>query len=52
MPTTTSVLGPNKIIKKKKKKNTHTHTHTLINIVFTAEKEKIHKIRIVVLFIR
>ena len=44
MPTMASVLGPNKIYIKKK--------NTLVNIVFTAEKEKIHKVRIAVLFIR
>ena len=43
LPTTTSVLGP-----KKKKK----HTHKLINIVLTTGKEKIHKAKIAVLFIK
>ena len=38
MPTTVSVLGPNKIYIKKK--------NTLVNIVFTAEKEKIHKVKL------
>ena len=54
MPTTASALGPNNnnYLKKKKKKHTHTHTHTFINIIFTVEKEKIHKVRIAVLFIR
>ena len=47
LPTTASVLGPNKKRKKKKKKK-----NTLINIVLTAEKEKIHKVKIAVLFIR
>ena len=54
MPTMTSALGPNNNNYKKKKTHTHTHTHThtFINIIFTVEKEKIHKVRIAVLFIR
>ena len=40
-----SVLGPNKKKKQKKK-------HTLINIILTVEKEKIYKVKIVVLFIK
>ena len=36
----------------KKKKNNKKNSNTLINIVLAAEKEKIHKVKITILFIK
>ena len=49
VPTTASDLGPNE---KKNNNNNNKNSNTLINIVLTAEKEKIHKVKIAVLFIK